>query len=122
MRYIPVDTTRVQFIATGKAVARAVYAELSDGSRRRVPDKQETNEHGVPVWVLDVMIDDPDSDRAEIAGVKVAARDDNGPTTRLAVVAKAGTRYEPLPGLTVGLEEYAFKVFGQDIPAALGLS
>ena len=57
-----------------------------------------------------------------IAGVKVAARDDNGPTTRLAVVAKAGTRYEPLPGLTVGLEEYAFKVFGQNIPAALGLS
>ncbi|KAK4122568.1 ubiquinol-cytochrome C reductase complex CORE protein 2 precursor [Parathielavia appendiculata] len=44
-----------------------------------------------------------------IAGVKVASRDDNGPTTRLAVVAKAGTRYEPLPGLTVGLEEYAFK-------------
>ncbi|KAL2116327.1 hypothetical protein VTJ04DRAFT_8494 [Mycothermus thermophilus] len=44
-----------------------------------------------------------------IAGVKVAARDDNGPTTRLAVVAKAGTRYELLPGLTVGLEEYAFK-------------
>ncbi|KAK4167316.1 putative mitochondrial precursor of cytochrome b-c1 complex subunit 2 [Cladorrhinum sp. PSN259] len=44
-----------------------------------------------------------------IAGVKVAARDDNGPTTRLAIVAKAGTRYEPLPGLTVGLEEFAFK-------------
>ncbi|KAL2135796.1 hypothetical protein VTI74DRAFT_6862 [Chaetomium olivicolor] len=44
-----------------------------------------------------------------IAGVKVASRDDNGPTTRLAVVAKAGTRYEPLPGLTVGLEEFAFK-------------
>ncbi|KAK3303992.1 ubiquinol-cytochrome C reductase complex CORE protein 2 precursor [Chaetomium strumarium] len=44
-----------------------------------------------------------------IAGVKVASRDDNGPTTRLAIVAKAGTRYEPAPGLTVGLEEYAFK-------------
>jgi ubiquinol-cytochrome c reductase core subunit 2 len=44
-----------------------------------------------------------------IAGVKVAARDDGGPTTRLAIVAKAGTRYEPLPGLTVGLEEFAFK-------------
>ncbi|EAA26886.2 ubiquinol-cytochrome C reductase complex CORE protein 2 precursor [Neurospora crassa] len=44
-----------------------------------------------------------------IAGVKVASRDDSGPTTRLAVVAKAGTRYEPLPGLTVGLEEFAFK-------------
>ncbi|KAK3387461.1 ubiquinol-cytochrome C reductase complex CORE protein 2 precursor [Podospora didyma] len=44
-----------------------------------------------------------------IAGVKVASRDDNGPTTRLAIVAKAGTRYQPLPGLTVGLEEFAFK-------------
>ena len=45
-----------------------------------------------------------------VAGVKVASRDDNGPVTRLAIVAKAGTRYEPLPGLTVGLEEFAFKV------------
>lgn len=45
----------------------------------------------------------------DIAGVKVAARDDNGPVTRLAVIARAGTRYEPLPGLTVGLEEFAFK-------------
>lgn len=44
-----------------------------------------------------------------IAGVKVAARDDGGPTTRLAIIAKAGTRYEALPGLTVGLEEFAFK-------------
>ncbi|AEO71071.1 uncharacterized protein THITE_2082556 [Thermothielavioides terrestris NRRL 8126] len=44
-----------------------------------------------------------------IGDVKVASRDDGGPTTRLAVVAKAGTRYEPLPGLTVGLEEFAFK-------------
>lgn len=49
-----------------------------------------------------------------IAGVKVASRDDNGPTTRLAIVAKAGTRYEPLPGLTVGLEEYAYKACGTD--------
>jgi ubiquinol-cytochrome c reductase core subunit 2 len=45
----------------------------------------------------------------DITGVKVAARDDGGPTTRLAIVAKAGTRYEPLPGLSVGLEEFAFK-------------
>ncbi|KAI1178227.1 ubiquinol-cytochrome C reductase complex CORE protein 2 precursor [Nemania sp. FL0916] len=45
----------------------------------------------------------------EVAGVKVAARDSRGPTTKLAVVAKAGTRYESAPGLTVGLEEFAFK-------------
>ncbi|KAI1128005.1 ubiquinol-cytochrome C reductase complex CORE protein 2 precursor [Nemania abortiva] len=46
---------------------------------------------------------------ADVAGVKVASRDSRGPTTKLAVVAKAGTRYEPAPGLTVGLEEFAFK-------------
>ncbi|KAI1435594.1 ubiquinol-cytochrome C reductase complex CORE protein 2 precursor [Xylaria sp. CBS 124048] len=45
----------------------------------------------------------------DVAGVKVAARDTHGPTTKLAIVAKAGTRYEPAPGLTVGLEEFAFK-------------
>lgn len=46
----------------------------------------------------------------EIAGLKVASKDAGGPTTRLAIVAKAGTRYQPLPGLTVGLEGFAFKV------------
>ena len=46
----------------------------------------------------------------DVAGLKVAVKPSHGPTTKLAVVAKAGTRYQPLPGLTVGLEEYAFKV------------
>lgn len=46
----------------------------------------------------------------DAAGVKVASRDAHGPTSRLALVVKAGTRYQPLPGLTVGLEEFAFKV------------
>jgi len=39
----------------------------------------------------------------------VASRDVSGPTTKLAVVAKAGTRYQSAPGLTSGLEYYAFK-------------
>ena len=56
---------------------------------------------------------------SDVAGVKVATRDSKGPTTKLAVVAKAGTRYEPAPGLTVGLEEFAFKV---SPPRAYGLS
>lgn len=43
-------------------------------------------------------------------GVHVASRDIAGPTTKLAVVAKAGTRYQPAPGLTMGLEQFAFKV------------
>ena len=46
----------------------------------------------------------------EAAGVKVASRDLPGPTTHLAVVAKAGTRYQPFPGFSEGLEKFAFKV------------
>lgn len=45
----------------------------------------------------------------DVAGVKIATRDSHGPTTKLAIVAKAGTRYQPAPGITAGLEEYAFK-------------
>jgi ubiquinol-cytochrome c reductase core subunit 2 len=44
------------------------------------------------------------------AGLKFAARDITGPTTHLAIVSQAGTRFETLPGLTVGLQSYAFKV------------
>ena len=55
-------------------------------------------------------------DSADVAGVKVASKDSHGPTTRLAVVAKAGTRYQPLPGLTIGLEEFAFKVGSFPLP------
>lgn len=47
---------------------------------------------------------------ADVEGVKVASRDIAGPTTKLAVIAKAGTRYQSLPGLTSGLEQFAFKV------------
>lgn len=47
---------------------------------------------------------------SDVSGLKVASRDAHGPTTKLAIVAKAGTRYQPLPGLTVGLEEFAYKV------------
>ncbi|KAF3001739.1 ubiquinol-cytochrome c reductase core subunit 1 [Neopestalotiopsis sp. 37M] len=57
---------------------------------------------------------------SDTAGVKVAARDSHGPTTRLAVVAKAGTRYQSAPGLTAGLEEEALVLeasfLREDIP------
>ncbi|KAI9823328.1 MAG: ubiquinol-cytochrome c reductase core subunit 1 [Thelocarpon impressellum] len=45
----------------------------------------------------------------DAAGVKIASRDLTGPTTTLALVAKAGTRYQTLPGLSDGLEKFAFK-------------
>jgi ubiquinol-cytochrome c reductase core subunit 2 len=43
-------------------------------------------------------------------GIKFASREMPGPMTKLAIVSKAGTRYEPLPGLTLGLQSFAFKV------------
>lgn len=43
------------------------------------------------------------------AAVKLACRDLPGRTTRLAVFAKAGTRYQPAPGLALGLTAFAFK-------------
>jgi hypothetical protein len=73
MRRIPVDCTKVRFLGTGKVAERAKYAELSDGSRRRVPDAQDTDDQGRPMWVVDVLVDDPEADRAEIASVKVAS-------------------------------------------------
>jgi hypothetical protein len=73
MRKIPVDQSRIRLIGTGKSVGRAQYAKLADGSSRRVPDAQETNEHGVPIWVIDALLDDPSADRAEICSVKVPA-------------------------------------------------
>jgi hypothetical protein len=76
MRRIPVDCTKITFIGTGKAAARARYAELPDGQRRRVPGEQDTNDTGVPMWVIDVLVDDDEADRAEVIGVKVASYDE----------------------------------------------
>lgn len=58
---------------------------------------------------------------SEHGGIKVASRDGGAPTTTLAVVAKAGSRYQPLPGLTAGLEEFAFKVRFVTNPTEIGL-
>ena len=81
MRRIPVDTARVHFLGTGKVAERAKYTEMSDGSRRRVPDAQDVDEQGRPIWITDVLVDDPEANRAEIASVKLACYE--VPTTRL---------------------------------------
>jgi ubiquinol-cytochrome c reductase core subunit 2 len=46
----------------------------------------------------------------QAAGIKIATRDIQGPTTTLTVVAKAGSRYQPLPGFSDALAKFAFKV------------
>lgn len=49
-------------------------------------------------------------DVSEAVGVKFANSETAGPTSALALVAKAGTRYQPLPGYSDALEQFAFKV------------
>lgn len=46
----------------------------------------------------------------EANGIKFASRDLPGPTTQLALVARAGTRFQLYPGFAEGLEKFAFKV------------
>ncbi|KAJ5263699.1 Cytochrome b-c1 complex subunit 2 [Penicillium angulare] len=48
-------------------------------------------------------------DVSEAAGVKVANREVQGATGTLALVAKAGSRYQPFPGFSDALEKFAFK-------------
>lgn len=49
-------------------------------------------------------------DVSEASGVKLANREVEGPTGTLALVAKAGSRYQPFPGFADALDRFAFKV------------
>src|SRR5690606_35089083 len=69
-------TSKVQIIGTGKAAARAEYVDLSDGSRRRSGNQAKDVDSGMPQRAVDVLVDDPDADRAEVVGVKVASWDE----------------------------------------------
>lgn len=80
MRAIPVDTSELRLIASGMVSAKPLYAELADGSRRRVPDQQaKDRDNGLPLWIVDCYPDvdtDPDENgRAEVVGVTVASAD-----------------------------------------------
>jgi hypothetical protein len=72
MRQIPVDTTQVRFIGTGKGVARAKYTdEDASGNRKRIKDQYETDDQGRTIYVVDCLVQDDNAERAEIASVKV---------------------------------------------------
>lgn len=76
MRTLPIDVTALRLLATGGVQPVAVWAELSDGSRRPVPDAQEKDEHGVALWTVEVIAPPAEEgDRAEILSVRVASAD-----------------------------------------------
>lgn len=77
MRNLPIDTHRITLLASGKLMPKAEYAELADGTRKRVPGGQQTDrDTGLPLWVIDCFLDDDEEEgRAEVVGVTVAARE-----------------------------------------------
>lgn len=47
---------------------------------------------------------------SDIAGIRVAHRDDGGPTSGLSIIMRAGARYSAVPGVSHLLEKFAWKV------------
>ena len=96
-------------------ISRSAIGRHAQLALRRQCCAQPTNRRGLAAAVSGTTSFSYET--ADVGGVKVASRDVAGPTTKLAVVAKAGTRYQSAPGLTVGLSQFAFKVR----PACAGL-
>lgn len=76
MRSIPVDLSRCVLVGTGKVSSKAEYVELSDGQRRASGNQAKDESTGLPLWVVDVLVDDDDARRAEVVGVTVPSADE----------------------------------------------
>jgi hypothetical protein len=76
MRSIPVDLSRCTLIGTGKVSTKAEYVTLSDGSTRASGNQAKDEATGLPLWVIDVLVDDDDARRAEVVGVTVPAAEE----------------------------------------------
>lgn len=91
MRALPIDSNALTLLASGEVLPVQVWAELSDGSRRPVPDAQEKDKTGTPLWTVGVMVPPAqDGDRAELISVRVASHD------RPQVQALAPVRFDGL--------------------------
>lgn len=77
MRTIAVDATAMRLLATGPAQPVPVWAELADGTRKIVPDRQDKDADGVPLWTVELLAPPAtERDRAEIIAVRVASHDE----------------------------------------------
>lgn len=74
MRTLPIDAAALRMLATGEVQPVAVWAELSDGSRRPVPDAQEKDPGGMPLWTVTAIVPPAqEGDRSELLQVRVGA-------------------------------------------------
>lgn len=119
MANLPIDASQITLIATGKVRPVAVYAEMADGSKRRVPDAQEKTDAGVPLWAVDVQLDDDDANRTEAISVKVPSHDEPHPAKWQPVMFKGLTckPYVPSGGRQVALSMRAEGLAATPAPA-----
>lgn len=76
MRVIPIDTSRLVLVATGHVSSKAEYVQLSDGSRKASGNQAKDPDTGMPLWVIDCLVDGETERRAEIVGVTVGSHDE----------------------------------------------
>lgn len=76
MANLPIDGMKITLVATGKVRPVAVYAEDAAGNNRRVPGAQEKSDFGIPLWAVDVLLDDDEATRVEAISVKVPSTDE----------------------------------------------
>jgi hypothetical protein len=76
MRTLPIDSNAIRMLATGEVQPVAVWAELTDGSRKPVPGAQEKDPNGTPLWTVGALVPPAqEGDRAELISVRVATHD-----------------------------------------------
>lgn len=74
IREVPVDTGRIELVASGHVVPVPVWAEMPDGSRRLMEGEQAKDETtGEPLWNVDVFGESGQEgqERAEVVSVQV---------------------------------------------------
>lgn len=113
---LPLDGSKITFVATGKYRPVREYGELADGSRRMIPDSQASKD-GLPLWTVDVMIADDDSDRDEAVGVKVASANEPQPP-RYQAIAFTGLTCMPYVDRRTNRVALSFQADGIAGPAA----
>lgn len=74
IREIPVDSDRIELVASGHVVPVPVWAEMPDGSRKLMEDQQAVDEEsGELLWNVDVFGESgrAGTERAEVVSVQV---------------------------------------------------
>lgn len=119
MASLPIDASKITLIATGKVRPVPVYAEMADGSKRRVPGEQEKDAFGLPIWAVDVQLDDDDATRTEAIAVKVPSTEEPAPAKWRPITFTGLTckPYVPSGGRQVQLSMRADGIEGASAPA-----